>query len=518
MGRLFIGTALLVGTLARLLPLFDLKGRAMRQFASEDGYLMLTIARNLAMGNGLSIEDGTTVTNGTQPLMTFVYAGLMRLVGGDKVWGVVLAQLLGIAIGLACAVLLYRIGSRLFGEHRNGVAISAVAAAAWYVSPISTRYTQNCLETGAATLLPLVIGAFFLKHSPPPGRPWSLRRCVELGALVGVAFWVRNDAVLLAAALCVMLAVSGFRSGAATLGRRVVEAGVVGTIALLVVSPWLAFNYALFGHIVPVSGISQGAEATLGDNLLLLPSILAEQISIVALIPESLETRPIVVLLCCVLIVAWVAGVYWRTRDGGGAQRQWLIVLAVWSALMIGFYGAVYGAGYFMGRYLFPLSPWMTLFSVALLVGLWERIGSPLPRVALATAFGFVLLLAIGLDVRAHRRGMNNGHFQVVEWVEEHVPDDVWVGAVQTGTLGYFHDRTYNLDGKVSPAALRARLEDGIFDYLLARPTAYLVDWTGIASWLEDERLAPHFELLVLDEQANLAVLRRVTPAERVSD
>jgi hypothetical protein len=513
--RLFIGAALLVGTVARVLPLFDLQGRAMRQFASEDGYLMLTIARNLAMGNGLSVEDGNTLTNGTQPLMTFVYAGLMWLVDGDKVWGVVLAQLLGIAIGLACFVLLYRVGSRLLAGHSNGSAISAVAAAAWYVSPISTRYTQNCLETGAATLLPLVIGAFFLRHNPGPEQPWSLRRCAGLGALVGVAFWVRNDAVLLAVALCLVVVVSGSRTGSVMLGRRVAEGAVVGTIALLVVSPWLAFNHVLFGHIVPVSGISQGAEATLGDNLLLLPSILAEQISVVAMIPESLETRTIVVLSCCVFLVAWVAGVYWRTRESGSVQKQWLTVLAVWSTLMIGFYGVVYGAGYFMGRYLFPLSPWMALFSVTLLIGLFERVGNPLRRVALPVAFGLVLLVAIGLDVRAHRRGTNNGHFQVVEWVEEHVPNDVWVGAIQTGTLGYFHDRTYNLDGKVSPAALQARLEDGIFDYLLARPTAYLVDWTGIASWLDDERLAPHFELLLLDEEANLAVLRRVTPLEQ---
>jgi hypothetical protein len=105
---------------------------------------------------------------------------------------------------------------------------------------------------------------------------------------------------------------------------------------------------------------------------------------------------------------------------------------------------------------------------------------------------------------------MNNGHFQVVEWVEEHVPDDVWVAAIQTGTLGFFHDRTYNLDGKVSPPALEARLNRRTFEYILERPIQYLTDWAGIASWLEDPQFSQHFELLLLDEQGDLAVLRRL--------
>ncbi len=68
---------------------------------------------------GSQSKMATTLTNGTQPLMTFVYAGLFWLVGGDKVWGVVLVQALGIAIGLAGAWLLYRIGLHLLSGDRT---------------------------------------------------------------------------------------------------------------------------------------------------------------------------------------------------------------------------------------------------------------------------------------------------------------------------------------------------------------------------------------------------------------
>ena len=517
MMRAFVWASLTVGTIARVLPLLDLHGRALRQFASEDGYLMLTIARNLAMGNGLSVENGMTLTNGTQPLMTFVYAGLFWLVGGDKVWGVVLVQVLGIAIGLVGAWLLYKVGLQLLRGDRNAAALSAIAAAAWYVAPIGARYTQNCLETGAAAVLPLGVGLFFLRSSPGPDGQWSIRRCVVLGGLLGTTFLVRNDAVLLSGAVCLTLLLSGLRGGSVAVSRRILEAGTVGTTALVIALPWLSFNYLSFGHLVPISGISQGANIPLGYNLAQVPSILAEQISIVGLIPGALETVPVLLVVTGALVLAWSAGVYWEIKEVKPVQRQWLAAWSLWAVLLVAFYGLIYGAGYFMGRYLYPLTPWMALLTVTLVHRLWVRAGSPSPRLAQAAGLSLILAMSIGLDVRAHRRGMNNGHFQAVEWIEQNVPDDVWVAAVQTGTIGFFHDKTYNLDGKVSPPALEARLEDRIFDYVLERPIRYLIDWAGIAGWVEDERMAPHFELVLVDQERNLAVLRRTTPFDAAS-
>lgn len=507
--RAFVWVSFLVGTTARALPLLDPRGRTLRQFASEDGYLMLTIARNLALGNGLSVELGKTATNGTQPLMTGVYAGLFWLVGGDKVWGVFLVQLLGIVIALLTAFLLYRVGLLLFASDQNQAALAAIAAAAWYVAPLGARYTQNCLETGAAALLPLAVGLFFLQHRLGPDHIWPLRRCLELGGLLALAFWVRNDAVLLSVAVCSVLVLSGLGSGPVPLRRRMFEAGCIGFVALLIVSPWLIFNYSSFGNVVPVSGLSQGAGTPLAENLARVPAIVAEQISIVALIPLPWETQPIVLAATSSLILLWIVVVYRETRNVGRTQRRWLAVLSVWAALLLGFYGLIYGAGYFMGRYLFPLSPWIAVLSVWLVYRLWEGNRLPRPNLARALALSLVVLLSVGLDVRVYRLGMNNGHFQVVEWVEEHVPDDVWVAAIQTGTLGFFHDRTYNLDGKVSPPALEARLAGRTFEYILERPIQYLTDWAGIAGWLDDPQYSQHFELVLLDEQRDIAVLRR---------
>jgi hypothetical protein len=111
--------------------------------------------------------------------------------------------------------------------------------------------------------------------------------------------------------------------------------------------------------------------------------------------------------------------------------------------------------------------------------------------------------------VRTWRRGLDHLHFQVVAWVAEHVPEDAWVGAVQTGTVGYFHDRTINLDGKVNPEALAAVRAHRIPQYVLSKPIRYLADWEGLASWAELDGLKGRFDLVVHDRERNLAVLVR---------
>ena len=115
----------------------------------------------------------------------------------------------------------------------------------------------------------------------------------------------------------------------------------------------------------------------------------------------------------------------------------------------------------------------------------------------------------------AFQRWEQHLHFQVVDWVAANVPEDAWVGAIQTGTLGYYHERTINLDGKVDPNALAAQQENRLSEYVLERNVEYIVDWAGIAMWASLPKYSAYFELIVDDRESNLAVLRRRTGVPR---
>lgn len=502
----------------RAAPLLDHGGRLLRQFPTEDGYLMLTIARNIGVGKGMSTADGTIPTNGTQPAVTFLWALCYRLTRGDKVWGVALVQVTEIVVSLLAAWVLYRLGRRLLGRRPDGRGIAALAAGLWYAAPLTVQHSMNCLETGVYVLVILLTLWAYLAAWPSENGNWSYRRCLGLGALLSVCFWVRNDAVLLVLAACMVRAFSGLTAPDRMLARRVGEATLVGLTTLCIAMPWLVYNKAYFGHIMPISGLAEALDARFAGNLAAVPAKLTEYILVIGAIPSRLERQPLVMAGCLLVIAAFVAWSLCLWRRGHTSVRATMAVFGGFAVLLAGFYGLYFGAGHFMGRYLFPLSPLPALTTLAGLAALWHRARQWRWRTTgtcVLAASGLCVL--VGLNVRTYVQGKTHMHFQAVEWVQQNVPADAWVGAIQTGTIGYFHHRTINLDGKVNPEALRARLApgapNGIPQYIIDKPIQYIVDWVGVAGWMNLPDLKGRFELVVRDAalgQYGLAVLRRL--------
>jgi hypothetical protein len=193
----------------------------------------------------------------------------------------------------------------------------------------------------------------------------------------------------------------------------------------------------------------------------------------------------------------------------------------VWAYVLHGlalvtYYGLFFGAPHFLSRYLSPLAPLLIIASVSVALDLGRLV---LPRfpdlLARLYAFGGIAL-SVALLARYLLPGVQEqGHMQVVRWVEENVPDEAWVAAVQTGTLGYWHDRTVNLDGKVNPEALEARRTEGhVLRYVTESDIDYVADWEGVGGWIErpEGGFAEAFELVIRDPKQNLAVMRRIDP------
>jgi hypothetical protein len=508
--RVIAGCLVAIGLCARVAPLLDPAGRGLRQFPTEDGYLMLTVARNMALGLGMSTAGGELPTNGVQPLATFLYAAGFGVVGGDRVAGVLIAQWLQLAIACAAGLLLWRTGRRLLGSLPGAGSIALLAAALWFAAPNTVRNSLNCLETGAYALALIGFCLYALRRLPP-GESWPLGACAGAGAWIALAFWVRNDAVLLAAAFCAHRLIAGWRGAGIDLRRALVETGAIGSTAAVLALPWVVHNWLRFGYAMPISGVAESAGSHLGENLPYLPAAVAEYLAPPLQIPLAWETRAPAIALGLLLTAAWIAAA-WALRARASAQaRQWLEIVGLWALALCGFYGLAFGASHFMNRYVFALSPLLAIGSVAFAARAAAAV--PVGR-SLALGAAALAVLAAGLlNLRAYRGGMDHMHFQVVDWVEQNVPDDVWVAAIQTGTLGFYHDRTLNLDGKVNPRALEARLAGRTQEYVLETPAQYLVDWTGIAAWAKGTALEGRFEIVELDAQRNLAVLRRIEPS-----
>lgn len=492
---------------ARVAPFFDHGGRLLAQFPTEDGYFMLTMARSLSLGNGLSVAGGAMPTNGTQPLATFLWGFAYALVGGDSVAGVAAVLGLEVAISVLAAYGIFRLTSKLFAHRADVATLAFIASAVWFASAIGLPNTMNCLETGLYTAIAVSVALAFVE-SPDPSPPvMGARRALSLGALLGLAFWARNDAVFLVLAACLAYLYGGLEGGRRVVVARFLRTLIFGATAVLVALPWMIYNYVVFGHPMPVSGRAESVAASFGGNVAHLPANLFESLALVVPVPHSLEEHTAVLALGSLAVAAAVIALAARFRAQPRPVRHLVVMIGIYALGLAAFYGLFFGAPWFIGRYFTPLTPFTAiLWAVAVKSGV-DRF-APSAR-ALAVPLGAALAISLALNARIYLAGDRHQHFQVVAWVRENVPEDTWVAAVQTGTLGYFHERTINLDGKVNLAAYEAITEGRLHAYVVASEAEYLVDWVGITEWMREPEIAAAFEVVVRDPERNLGALRR---------
>ena len=508
--RILIGLLILIGVVGRILPLVNHQGRLLSQFPTEDGYLMLQIGRNMSLGHGMSVSAGTIATNGTQPFCTFIWSLGYRLVDGDRVQGVALVLIWQTLVAIASAWLVVRIGRLVFADQDRSTMVSYVAAACWFSSTVSIPHTMNCLESGTYVCAVLASVWLFLHYLVQFGSNWPIRSNLLLGVMLGWTFWVRNDAVFLVLAVCL----TKLYVGREKVTLAFYEACQIGVTTIVIALPWLYNNYTRFGGLMPISGHSQSYAAPFGYGAHLLPPVLVEYLSTFLPIPQRWMERS-EILWSTSIILAIAIWILIRTFRSTHQKiiRAAIVLVAIYAAGLCGYYGTATAARHFIGRYLFPLSPFASLFGFAVLFELfYVRIRPLSDKRFLFAASSLMVLTIIGLHARMYILGRDHQHFPVVEWVKNNVEAESWVGAIQSGTLGYFHDRTYNLDGKVSPEALQAKQLGRIPQYVIEKDIRHLVDWYGISEWIEvHPEIKEHFRIEIADRERNLAALTRIT-------
>ena len=502
-----LAVVVVVATGVRVAPLVAGGKRLQYQCVTEDGYLMLTIARNIAMGRGFSVSDGLVASNGTQPLAAVLYAGCYLPANGDRLVGLYYVVGAQILISAVTAVLMYVLTRRLLYRGPCAGVVAAVAACLWYASPSSVVHTQNSLETGLYALLLLLSVCVYDKVLPRLLDRTRLMLCLGLGAVLGLTFLGRNDACFLIAIMLLWYLLKSYHRG--HLLRGVGQAFVVGATSVVVAMPWLLFNVTKFGHVIPTSGRAEAAGFVLGRDILRAFAALLEDLAVVIRLPSALEWNRSVQMACACLVLGIVGMVLWKRHWLAARFTTGVGTLGVFLCALFMYYGIFFDATHFLGRYFYPGVMPAALVGAALIGAGLQGITTPRgAAVGVVVAIGITVVMA-GLNLRVYAHGESHMHEQVVDWVQENVEPDVWVAAVQTGTLGYYHDRTINLDGKVDPQALVARLKQRTVCYLLKRDVQYVVDWEGLAAWASLPDYGPYYELLVHEPERNLAVLRR---------
>jgi hypothetical protein len=438
---------------------------------AEDGWYALTVARNVALDRGVTI-DGLTWTNGFQPLFTFVAAAGFVLAGGDTIGGLRVFFALATLVHVVGALLVAHLAQSYAGKEDR---IAGPLAALGYLAAIKA---YNDFYTGLETGLQLALyAAIWALHR----RDWRGRwpREAMLGIVLGLVVLTRIDAAVFVAVLCADELRRGFRADWPDAIRRCF---VVGGMAVIVSSPWWLYNALVFGHPMPTSGFAQQETLVSLDRALgvfwALASVAMPWIFAGAYEDRWAEIARVVALAALGLLV-------WRRKWRPAGDLGFPAVLLAAYAALVFYYWLTFFADWFYIRYFAPLSLLAFVFVPVILTRAAPKAVPVLGGTA-ATVMAVLLLLAwknwTPFGASAH-------HTQV-ELVEEFVAPGELVAAGQSGTLGFLREQVVNIDGKVNPAALAWRGQ--MWNYL----DKLGIDWFADSTWYVETYLGEDPEMV----------------------
>lgn len=413
----------------------------------DDTYLSLTIARNLARGLGPLYE--TAYTNGFQPLWVFLLAPLYVLIPDDpdrvlRIGLVLLALFETAMIVLVCGFVRRR--------GRSDLAATLVAGC-WAFNPYFVKISLGGLETSLSALAACATLVHLDRvRGADRDRVASL---AGLGALLGIAFLARVDAVFLVPAVALFL-VLPLRSTPNVVRRLIFRWGVVGSAAAAVVAPWIFYSYRYTGDVYPVSGRAvrlvaiANRDVVSGGLWALRRTLLDEAIRLFLQRHAGL-----LVLLGVLMSLVLVRGA--RRMGDLAKSLESLSPALVYGLLLFLAYPIHILAFWFFERYYFPLAIPL-LLAVGLTASFLLRLssvrsaGSALTAVLIAAIVAFHLSRHETWRLLFSQDETSQGYRKLGLWAAKHFAPGTRLGSSQTGALGYYAPAlsVINLDGVVN--------------------------------------------------------------------
>ncbi len=457
------------------------EGRQAADFpVSEDGFFSMTVARNIANGNGVTI-DGTNLTNGFQPLFTFISTPIFSI--ENKLLSVRLLIILQVIIlGLTAYLLGHFISDYLKQSFPKIDNSFHYLVSLLYISGQTIIIKHlNGLETGFYMLMIVLTGYYFFKFYQD-----NWKSNLMLGLLLGLTVLTRIDFAFFVVIFVLVLFIFDKSS---TLRKRLSKTIVISMTALVVSLPWWIYNYTVFGSVMPISG--QAQQSFDFDIYRIFWSLYAvfTNFEIFTTKIDALTSHQAILIFRFVffgIVFAFVFplfGLLFKENNSSKNKRfkVFLLTLTFFSISLIVWYTISNWAVYFYPRYFMPLSiVSVFILSLALLktilINRKAKYFFSVIFPIMSISFIFIVLFKIGIK----GSGFLNNQLPLIE---KNVPITEQVAAGQTGTIGYFIDKVVNLDGKVNYEALHYR--NNMWEYLDKKNITWFCDWKiGVENFL----------------------------------
>jgi len=468
---------------------------------TDDMFYYLTLASNFVQGNG--IVFGGAPTNGFHPLHFLLCAGVLKL--GLDAHAVVhllltISSLLGLATAAVIAGMVWRITQDRFW--------SLCAFALFCLNPYLILEDLNGLETALYGFFLAASLALYVSLRTRPQTDW--RAWLGFGLLAGLTLASRTEGALLGLAVMLDAAWQFFRRRLDL--RRGLAYGLAGAAALAVISPWLWWNWSVFGTLQQDSSKIAPflAQRTLAINLGHTPDLVDTVLDGVVILGRNLYTLACLLFgiptmmgkklglpllfLAAGLLVPLIPGLRASWRDLKSSLRP-LAPGLVFMLAVLGYYSFYHrftNVRYFYAV-LIVLIPALILAAAGLpgngLRAAWRR------RYLMAMIVAVLTLASFQLLLRQDNYPWQRKMYQAAVWMRNSLPEGARVAAFNAGIYGFWSGRNVaNLDGVTNHEIFGLMKSQRLMDYLDREQIQYICDMEpGTAYYLQsfDPRFDP---------------------------
>ena len=434
----------------------------------DDAWMVTAIARNAALGNGIS-ADGVNPTNGFHPLYPLTLGVLPYLLAPDDLAfgftaNMVICAVINALTMIPLAMLLQQFVP--LWAARAGVALFAL-------NTHLIRLSVNAMETSLALLLlvSLVLAWTTVSHTR-----WSA--AIKLGGLAALAILARLDNGLMGASIGLVWLFEIFRQR-----NNIKFLFAYGIAATLVLVPYFVRNLTVFGGVTPSSGRALAYLHSYAESFTLTGG--TQFIPYNSIIPLSFITSTPILVLLAGIIFATLAWLSVSSKE----HKSTLAIITLYTFVITMYYSYIQQQG--NPRYYSGIS---TLLIVPLMIIVTKIINNKTTfrvigvSLAMAAIIFFNSIEAWSKYTEAAEAGYlsQTTMYEAALWMAQNVPVDARVAARNSGIYQYYSRRTIlNIDGKLNHEIIPVLEKRGLLSYLRSKNIEYIIDLQDIDEYIE---------------------------------
>jgi len=447
----------------------------------EDGFYMMTVAWNIAEGNGIKYNLNRPTT-GIQPLVTFIQAGVAKLVlmfGGSKIdflrVMIIFSALLLFLFSLVTSSIIQKLIPSLYSQ----IIIILFVLFSFDLF----EYFTNGLETGFYLLMIAVCINYSFQFLKNP----NYKSAFIFGSLAGITALTRVDFLLPLFVYLLCLFISG--------RIRLSIFILILTIAVLFLLPWLIYVYSVSGSIYPSSVSNQ---TNIVDSLTFGERLSYIRVSFLHHLTPFLYTNNLYI-STAVTVLNGIIFYYLikRFKFFDTFDKPVFNNLLVWgfSFFLLGLTYFVYSnAPYFYIRYLTPFYLFIFLIAVCCLLFLLNKIPGLYKKLILTS---FVLFFFVQSYYYQFNGNLANHLTLRISFIKNNFNDSERIALFQSGVTGFFLDNVLNLDGKVDHIVRQYALNKNFEGFLDSMKVNIIIEWKNDFNvTLDDNYFSKHWKMI----------------------